>query len=145
MTTGSPRRTWVLRVAGVALAVGVIYLIDANRDRGGESSMAAAGVMLMLVFVTGVAGVVSGLIAILRVFRGPILPALYRRTLYVFVTGNIALLLDGWWPATVQSREEFYVLFSAPIAITAIVVVIGAVLEHRAIRAAPLNAPNRHA
>jgi uncharacterized membrane protein len=48
MTTGSPPRTWVLRVAGVALAVGVIYLMDAHHDRGGEGT----GYTTMLILET---------------------------------------------------------------------------------------------
>lgn len=131
------RRGWMRPVVGVGLAVAVLFFLS-RPGRAGEADFGAFAFLLLLLFVSSMAGIVCALVACLRLFRLASLPRLYRRSLYVFITGNAVLVLNGWWAEAIERPEGLYPMFIVALVGAAVVTVVGSILlRSRGQRSAP--------
>jgi hypothetical protein len=81
-----------------------------------------------LFFFSSIAGLTCSVVVCLRLFRLATLPALYRSALYVFITGNAALILNGWWADAIEHPEGLYPTFMIALMGAAVIVVVGSIL-----------------
>jgi len=84
-----------------------------------------------LLFFSSIAGLVCSVVVCMRLFRLATPPRLYRRSLYVFITGNAALVLNGWWAEALEDHLDIDLVFGVPLFIMAAISFFGPFLARR--------------